>query len=147
MTRLALLASFALAASLSGQQPARSQQRIPVGKERRRVDTLVVHRVDTVVVIKTDTLNFYRERDDLRTFFVHDTVRDTVRNGVLAPFLVGAATGVLASSIVGRDCPVALPPLTPPVVGEAATVAPEPATLLLVATGLVGLGVIARRKR
>lgn len=127
---VAVLSGFS--ATTAGAQ-ATSQRHIPIKKEARHVDTVWIHDTVTITLAKVDTLRLGESPPSLASFFRVDTlVRvDTTKNcrdiflPVPIPFNHGANNP--GSSFV--------------------TANPEPATIVLVGIGLVGVGLIARKKR
>lgn len=106
------------------------QIRIPIRKEKPpRVDSV---RVDTVWKTRVETLTVYREKDDLRQFFVHDTTRDTVTHHALIPLPIPIP--------LRSDC------IATAVQNLPTSTTPEPATVVLVGSGMIGLW-WKRRKR
>jgi hypothetical protein len=111
---------------------ATSQRHIPIKKEARHVDTVWIHDTVTVTLVKVDTMRLGEPAASLASFFHVDTlVRvDTTKNcrdiflPIPIPFNHGADNP--GSSFV--------------------TANPEPATIVLVGIGLVGVGLIARKK-
>ena len=145
MIRLAFIVSLVIASSVIAQAPpktpARSQQRIPIKKDTKRVDTLrlTVVRVDTIRI--TDTVTVFVPTESPIATMLAKT--DTLRDSTSCAFV---PIPIPIPFWRSPDHPSDPTPLsdTPPL---AATVTPEPATIFLVATGLVGLGIVARRKR
>jgi hypothetical protein len=148
-TSMTVAASFLVAfasasqAQVAGQQPAktpaRSQQRIPIKKDTRRVDTLriTVVRVDTIRITDTTTVYLPAESPFTAMLTKTDTLRDSTRCGWVP---IPIPIPIPFSHTEGHANPA-------PPIAVAATVTPEPATWALVATGLVGVGIVARRKR
>lgn len=147
MTRIAF-ALLLVAAPLSAQ--ATSESRIPVRKQKQslRVDTVRIH--DTVTLVRVDTVVRIISTD-FQTLRI-ERMTDTLDNGggFIVPFIAGAASGVLGSALVhsGRECPdIPVPPFVVPAGPIGPTMTPEPATWLMTATGLVGLAIVATRRR
>lgn len=134
-----LLASLA---PCSAHAQARSERVIRVQKPTAsRRDTVRVHDTLTVTRVVVETLTVYRERDDFRQYFKPDTVRDTVTRRAILPLPIP----IPLTREHRVECP--LPSAEVPPAGPiGATTTPEPQMWTLVATGLVGLGVVRRRR-
>jgi hypothetical protein len=128
-----------LAAQQPAKAPAHSQQRIPIKKDTRRVDTLrvTVVRVDTIRITDTTTVYLPAESPFTAMLTKTDTLRDSTKCGWVP---IPIPIPIPFSHTEGHANPA-------PPIAVAATVTPEPATWALVATGLVGVGIVARRKR
>jgi len=141
MTRVAVIVCLVIASSAVAQAPAktpaRSQQRIPIRKDTKRVDTLrvTVVRVDTIRVTDTITVFVPAESPLMTMVAKTDTLRDSTSCG-LVPIPIPIPIP-LSHSPHGGSGPTPF----------AATVTPEPATVFLVATGLLGVAIVVRRKR
>ena len=128
---MAFFIGFVIALSVRCLQ-AQSNPRIPIVKERRPP----VVKVETVTVVRviTDTITRYVPGPlSIDSFFVHDTVRRGTR---VIPLPIPIP--------LSKDCAVAA---IAAVVEPDATVTPEPATWLMVATGLVIILVVARFRK
>lgn len=125
-----LVAALAGLSATTAWAQATPQRHIPIKKEARHVDTVWIH--DTVTVSRVDTLRLGELAATPASFFRVDTIVrvDTTKDcrdiflPVPIPFNHGANNP--GSSLVSAT--------------------PEPATIVLVAIGLVGVGIIARRK-
>ena len=144
---IAWIVALAIASSVVAQEPAKapaqSQQRIPIRKDTRRVDTVrvTVVRVDTIRVTDTVTVFVPAESPFTTLLAKTDTLRDTTSCGVVPIPIPIPFSRPRDHPSTPADHPSAPTPFV------AATVTPEPATILLVATGLAGLGIVARRRR
>jgi hypothetical protein len=144
MMRLAFIVGLVIASSAVAQEPdktpPRSQQRIPIRKDTKRVDTVrvTVVRVDTIRIIDTVPIFVPAEAPFTTMLAKTDTLRDSTSCGFVP---IPIPIPIPSSHPADQPSP---PPPPPPFT---ATVTPEPATIFLVATGLVGLGIVARRRR
>lgn len=121
------------------KSPARSEQRIPIKKDTKRVDTLrvTVVRVDTIRITDTVTVFLPAESPITAMLAKTDTLRDSTKCGWVP---IPIPIPIPFSHSEGHAS--AAPPIA-----ASATVTPEPATVFLVATGLVGVGIVALRTR
>jgi PEP-CTERM motif-containing protein len=144
---IAWIVALGIASSVVAQEPAKaptqSQQRIPIRKDTKRVDTVrvTVIRVDTIRV--TDTITVYMPAESPFTTLLAktDTLRDTTSCGFVPIPIPIPFSRPADHPSTPADHPNAPTPFI------VATVTPEPATVFLLATGLVGLAIVARRKR
>jgi hypothetical protein len=139
MVAFASASQAQVAAQQPDKTPVRSQQRIPIRKDVRRVDTLLVTvvRVDTLRI--TDTVTVYLPAASPMTAMLTktDTLRDSTTCGWVP---IPIPIPIPFSHSEGHAS-------APPPFATTATVTPEPATVFLVATGLVGVGIVALRSR
>jgi hypothetical protein len=128
--RSALLAAALVASSpLVVQAQATSSVRIPIKKEKPRPAPVVLH--DTVTILRVDTVLVVR----VDTLFRTDTLRDSC-----------------SRAIVPIPIPIPLPgdrghTAVTEAATQSVTVTPEPATFLLVGSGLAGLTLISYFRR